>query len=154
MFATAPREQISAGATAALRDGMRERRRREWSDREGLSSTFRRKMRPRSGMPAPSRSIIAVAASPSAARSRFAAPRVPDPASRAPRATLWGRPFARSLTRQTACKARPTRVAVKSGAHGVALLRIVVPATTSVARLIIIPILTATRSARICSAVP
>ena len=65
-----------------------------------------------------------------------------------------GAPFARSLTRQTACKARPIRVAVKSGAHGVALLGIVVPATTSVARLMIIPILTATRSARICSAVP
>src|SRR5690348_5816828 len=38
------------GATTALRDGMRERRRSEWCDRGGRSSFFRRKMRPRSGM--------------------------------------------------------------------------------------------------------
>src|SRR5690348_15778521 len=40
------------------------------------------------------------------------------------------------------------------GSHGVALLGIVVPATTCVARLMIIPILPATRSTRICSALP
>jgi hypothetical protein len=45
-------------------------------------------------------------------------------------------------------KLRPLRVAAKSGAHFVALLGIVVQATTFVARLVIIPILTATRSAR------
>jgi len=83
-------EQICPGATAALRDGMRQRRRREWLT-----------------------------------------------------------PFASSLTRQTARKAPSNRVTVKSGAHGVALLRIVVPATPSVARLIIILILTVTRSAEI-----
>jgi hypothetical protein len=32
-------------------------------------------------------------------------PTLPDPASRAPRATLWERPFARSLTKQSARKA-------------------------------------------------
>ena len=74
---------------------MRERRRREWCDREGLSSTFRRKMRSRSGMHAPSQSIIAVAASPSAARSRFAGPS----------GNALGAPFATSLTRQAARKA-------------------------------------------------
>jgi hypothetical protein len=46
-------EQISAGATAALRDGMRERRRREWCDREGQSSVFQRKIRSRSRLLAP-----------------------------------------------------------------------------------------------------
>jgi len=40
------------------------------------------------------------------------------------------------------------------GSHGVALPGIVVPATTFVARLMIIPILPATRSARIYSALP
>ena len=40
------------------------------------------------------------------------------------------------------------------GSHGVALPGIVVPATTCVARPMIIPILPATRSARICSALP
>jgi len=40
------------------------------------------------------------------------------------------------------------------GSHGVALLGIVVPATTFVVRLMIIPILPATRSTRICSALP
>ena len=90
-----PLNKSRAGATTAMRDGMRERRRRE-CDREGWSSTFRRKMRPRSGMHAPSQSIIAVAASPSAARSRFA-----GPSSNAP-----GAPFARSLTKQAARKAR------------------------------------------------
>jgi hypothetical protein len=55
-----PLNQSPAGATAALRDGVRERR----------SSTFRRKMRPRSGMRTPNQSIAAVAA-PDAARPRF-----------------------------------------------------------------------------------
>jgi hypothetical protein len=41
---------------------------------------------------------------------------------------------------QTTAKPCPIGVAVKSGAHGVALLGIVVPATTSVAHLMIIPI--------------
>ena len=68
------------GATMALRDGMRERRRREW---------------------------------------------------------LF--PFARSLTKQIARKARPIWVAVKSGAHCVTLLGIVGQATTCVVRLVIIP---------------
>src|SRR5690349_8742812 len=45
-----PLNKSRAGATKASRDGMRERRRREWCDRVGRSSTFRRKMRPRSGM--------------------------------------------------------------------------------------------------------
>jgi len=53
-----------------------------------------------------------------------------SPLRGAPRATLW------------------------VGSHGVALLGIVVPATTCVARLMIIPILPATRSVRICSALP
>ena len=55
--------------------------------------------------------------------------RCPIPASRAPRATLRGR-------------------------HGVALLGIVVPATTCIARLMLILILLATRPVRICSALP
>jgi len=38
-----PLNKSRAGATTAMRDGMRERRRRE-CDREGWSSTFRRKM--------------------------------------------------------------------------------------------------------------
>jgi hypothetical protein len=46
------------------------------------------------------------------------------------------------------------RVAVKSGAHCVALLGIVDQATTCVVRLVIIPILPATHSARIYSEVP
>jgi hypothetical protein len=42
-----------------LRDGMRERRRREWYDCEGWSSTFRRKMRPRRGMQGPNYEVPA-----------------------------------------------------------------------------------------------
>jgi hypothetical protein len=84
----------SRGATTALRDGVRERRRSEWCDREGRSSIFRRKMRPRSGMNAPSihscgRRVLA------AAQSRFAGPSC----------DALGRAFARSLTKQTARKA-------------------------------------------------
>jgi len=67
-------EQISAGATAALRDGMRERRRREWCDREGRSSVFQRKMRPRSGMPTSQQYCDAVEASPPLPDPRFAGP--------------------------------------------------------------------------------
>jgi hypothetical protein len=89
-----PLNKSHAGATMALRDGMRERRRREWYDCGGRSSFFRRKMRRPSGMYAP-QFTAAVAAIPSAARPRFA-----GPSGNAP-----GRAFARSLTRQTACKA-------------------------------------------------
>ena len=78
-----------------LRDGMHERRRREWCDRGGRSSLFQRKMRPRSGMPAPQQYHAAVEASPP----------LPDPASRNPSCYALGHPFARSLTRQTARKA-------------------------------------------------
>jgi len=77
-----PLNKSPAGATAALRDGKRERRRREWPI-----------------------------------------------------------PFARSLTKQPARKAPSLRVAVKSGAHCVALFGIVDLATTCVVRLVIIPIL-------------
>jgi hypothetical protein len=138
-------EQIFAGATAALRDGMRERRRREWPipfassltmqtarkapshkgcgkigrDRVGRSSLFRRKMRPRSGLWAPQQYLGAV----------WHSRRCPIPALRGPSGYTLGSP-------------------------GVALLGLVVPATTFVARLMIIPILPATRPARICSALP
>jgi hypothetical protein len=138
-------EQIFAGATAALRDGMRERRRREWPipfassltmqtarkapshkgcgkigrDRVGRSSLFRRKMRPRSGLWAPQQYLGAV----------WHSRRCPIPALRGPSGYALGSP-------------------------GVALLGLVVPATTFVARLMIIPILPATRPARICSALP
>ena len=73
-----------------------------------VSSTGR--CRPYSGMQRPQ---IRVAAFPPLPESLL---------RRASRATLRGRPPSslRSLTRQTACKARPIRVAVKSGAHGVA----------------------------------
>jgi hypothetical protein len=98
---------------------MRERRQREWCDREGRSSVFRRKMRPRSGMPAPHSTV---------ARSKHPH-RCPIPASQGPSGHALG-------------------------SHSVALLGIVVLATTFVARLMIIPILPATRSARICSALP
>jgi len=94
MVAKEPLNKSHAGATTALWDGMRERRRRE-CDRGGRSSVFRRKMRPRSGMQAPSQPIIAVVASPSAARSRFASPSC----------NPLGAPFARSLTKQSARKA-------------------------------------------------
>ena len=53
-------------------------------------------------------------------------------------------PFARSLTPQTARKASALWVATKTGARGVALLGIVVSATTFVARLAIILFLSAT----------
>jgi hypothetical protein len=111
-------EQITAGATAALRDGMRERQRREWCDRGGGSSVFQRKVRPRSGLLAP-HCTCAV----------WHPRRCPIPASRGPS----GYP---------------------PGSHGVALLGIIVPAKTFVARLMIIPILPATRSPRIYSALP
>ena len=45
---------------AALRDEMRERRRREWCDRGERSSVFRRKMRPRSRMLTPQIRFCAV----------------------------------------------------------------------------------------------
>jgi hypothetical protein len=83
-----PLNESSASATAALREGVRERRRSEWSI-----------------------------------------------------------PFVRSLTKQTARKACPFGVAAKSSAHRVALFDIVDTATTCVVRLVIIPILSATRSA-------
>jgi hypothetical protein len=92
-------EQVSAGATAALRDGMRERRRREWlipfarsltrqtarkapsplgcgkigRDRAGRSSVFQRKMRPRSGLLAP-QPHLGGPASPPLPDPRFARP--------------------------------------------------------------------------------
>jgi hypothetical protein len=68
--------------------------------------------------------------------------RCPIPALRDPSGRALGRSFARSLTRQTARKAPSHWVAVKSRAHRVALLGIVVLATTCVARLMIIPIFT------------
>jgi hypothetical protein len=72
-----------------------------------------------------------------------ASPTLPDPCSAGPLGRRSGAlPFARSLTRQTACKAPSHPGCGKIGAHGVALLGIVVPATTSVVRLMIIPILT------------
>jgi hypothetical protein len=65
-----------------------------------------------------------------------ASPPLPDPCFPGPLGRHSGAPpFARSLPRQTACKAPSHPVAAKSGAHGVALLGIVVPATTCVARL-------------------
>jgi hypothetical protein len=94
-FLKEPLNKSLAGATVALRDEMRERRRREW---------------------------------------------------------LF--PFARSLTKQTARKAPSHAGCGKIGAHCVTLLGIVDQATTCVVRLVIIPILPATRSARICSEVP
>src|SRR6185312_7614833 len=103
----------------ALRDGMHERRRREWCDRVGRSSFFQRKMRPRSGLLAPHVYFGAV----------WHPRRCPIPASRGPSGYALG-------------------------SHRVALLGIVVPATTFVARLMIIPILPATRSARACSGLP
>ena len=98
---------------------------------KGPNSTFRRKMRPRSGMHAPSQSIIAVAAFPAAARSRFAGPSCNAP----------GVPFARSLTKQTARKALSQWVAVKSSA-------------TAQAGAVIVLILPATRFAKTYSEVP
>jgi hypothetical protein len=90
-----PLNESSASATAALREGVRERRRSEWSI-----------------------------------------------------------PFVRSLTKQTARKACPFGVAAKSSAHRVALFDIVDTATTCVVRLVIIPILSATRPRGIHSEVP
>jgi hypothetical protein len=55
--------------------------------------------------------------------------------------------FARSLTKQIARKVPSRPGCSKIGAHFVALLGIVVLATTFVARLVIIPILAATHSA-------
>ncbi len=96
---------------------MRERRRSE-CDREGRSSNFRRKMRP----------IIAVAASPSAARSR----------SRAPRATLGS-----GLHEEPDKAVRPQSLLPfglrQTSAHCVALLGIVDQAMTCVMRLVINP---------------
>jgi hypothetical protein len=66
-FAEAGKEALNKsplGATVALRDGMHERRRREWYDREGRSSLFQRKMRPRSGMQTPQQVLGAVLTSP------------------------------------------------------------------------------------------
>ena len=74
---------------------------------------------------------------------------------RDPRATLLGAPLRQEPDKADRLQSPvPSELLLKSGAHGVALLGIVVPATTSVARLMIIPILTATRSAEIYSAVP
>lgn len=45
--------KASASATAALRDEMRERRRREWCNRSGRGGAFLGKARRQSGIPAP-----------------------------------------------------------------------------------------------------
>ncbi|BCT69373.1 hypothetical protein NNRS527_02994 [Nitrosospira sp. NRS527] len=45
--------KASASATAALRDGMRERRRREWCNCSGRGDAFLGKARRQSGIPAP-----------------------------------------------------------------------------------------------------
>jgi hypothetical protein len=152
---------------------------------------FQRKMRPRSGMPAPQQYQGAVLTS----------RRCPILALRGPSGCALGRSFARSLTRQTTRKApshmgcgkigrdragrssffrRKMRrrsgllaphvsvarsgipaaadprfaepLGLRWGSHGVALLGSIVPATTFAARLMIIPILTAPRPARIYSA--
>jgi hypothetical protein len=58
----------------------------EWCDREGRSSAFRRKVRPRNGMRAPM-NVNAVVASPILPDPRFAG---------SPRETLWGDPIPRS----------------------------------------------------------
>ena len=92
-----------------MRDGMRERRRREWR-----SDIFGRKVRPRNGMQTPRQHIGAILT-----------PAARSPASRSP-----------SGDEQ------------RYGRNGVALLGIVVQVTACVARLMIIPILTATHSAR------
>jgi hypothetical protein len=75
--------------------GMRERRRREWYDRGGRSSVFRRKMRPRSGMQTPQQVLGAVLTSPP----------LPDPCFAGSLGLRSGGvPFARSLTKQAARK--------------------------------------------------
>src|SRR5690348_1111611 len=102
---------------AALGDGMRERRRREWYEAEGEAVSAVGRRDPGAGC-RPTDFIAMVAASPP----------LPDPASRVPRAMLRGAMALRSLE--------------------------IINQATSVARLMIIPILTATRSARICSGVP
>jgi hypothetical protein len=81
--------QVSAGTTVAFA-GWDARKATTRVDREGLSSLFRRKMRPRSGLFAPRQYPNAVACIPWAVRS---------PLRRAPGAALPGRSFARSLTK-------------------------------------------------------
>ena len=141
---------------------MRERRQRE-CDREGRSSVFRRKMRPRSGMHGPvthkcGRRI------PYADRSRFAGPL--RPALRV--ATAKGRavpsegrcdpvagmhaPSQSIIAVAASASAARSRFAGPScnafGRHCVTLLGVADQATTCVVRLVIIPILPATRSAK------
>ena len=95
-----PLNKSHAGATTALRDGMRERRRREWlfpfarsptkqiarkarptrvavksgATAKGQSSAFHRKVRPRSGMRAPKGYIISRSRHPPLPDPRFAGP--------------------------------------------------------------------------------
>ena len=76
---------------------MRERRRREWCDRGERSSVFRRKMRPRSGMLTPQIRFRAVVTP-----RRWPIPLCGSLGQR------FGVSFARSLTKQIACKA-PSR---------------------------------------------
>ncbi|SDA17020.1 hypothetical protein SAMN05216315_108103 [Nitrosospira sp. Nsp18] len=82
----------SCAGVAALRNGMRERRRREWCDRSG-DGTFPRKVRRQSG-------ILAPEARPRYSRHcRIAAPRYPS------HNTLGRLPFAARSTKRVARKA-------------------------------------------------
>ncbi|SHL91618.1 hypothetical protein SAMN05216428_10922 [Nitrosospira sp. Nsp11] len=83
----------SCAGVAALRNGMRERRRREWCDRSGRDGTFPRKARRQSG-------ILAPEARPRYSRHcRIAAPRYPS------HNTLGRLPFAARSTKRVALKA-------------------------------------------------
>jgi hypothetical protein len=138
-------------------------------DRVGQSSVFRRKMRPRTGMRAPKGYVI----------SRSRRPPLPDPRFAGPLGRrFWARPrrAEQCLPKEDATRSgmrapkgyiisrsrRPPlpdpRVAGPLGRRFWAPLRYAPwhrrPSTTFVVRLVIIPILPATRSARICSEVP